>query len=122
MSNNLSDALGGEESEDETDDEDVWEEDNGMAAESSAAAPSASTNGGATELSKLLDPAYAIYQDEDDEEDPDALADPLYRLNLKQYLTEFVSEFSKQPYFPHFSQHLTHVEKSSLGNIGVHVP
>ena len=36
-------------------------------------------------------------QDEDDdEEDPDARADPMYGLNLKQYLTEFLHDFCKQ--------------------------
>ena len=55
---------------------------------------------------QLLDPAYSAYfeDDDEDEEDPDARADPMYGLNLKQFLTEFLHDFCKQPYFPHFSQ------------------
>jgi hypothetical protein len=32
--------------------------------------------------------------DEIDEEDPDVLADPIYKLNLRQYLTEFFRRLS----------------------------
>ena len=40
---------------------------------------------------------HLYFQDEDDdEEDPDARADPMYGLNLKQYLTEFLHDFCKQ--------------------------
>merc|ERR1719461_970348 len=81
-------------------------------------------NGKMTDLSKLLDPAYSAYfEDEhDDEEDPDVRADPMYGLNLKQYLTEFLHDFCKQPYFhPHFSQHLNDVERGSLKAIGIAV-
>ena len=44
------------------------------------------------------------FQDEDDdEEDPDARADPMYGLNLKQYLTEFLHDFCKQAWMLEFS-------------------
>ena len=43
-----------------------------------------------------------------------------YRINLRQYLTEFVGEFTKQPYFmSHFGQHLNAMEKKALASIGI---
>ena len=70
------------------------------------------------DLSDLLDAATAakngtglgFFDDEglDEEEDPDALADPLYNMNICRYLTEFVSEFARQPFFAdHFNSHLS---------------
>ena len=57
---------------------------------------------------------------EEDEDDPDALCDPLYNVNLKKYLIEFLAGFSKQPYFhPHFSQHITQQERQSLESLGI---
>ena len=57
---------------------------------------------------------------DDEEDDPDALTDPLYRINLRQYLTEFIGEFAKQPYFmSHFGQHLNIMEKKALASIGI---
>ncbi|KAJ9582618.1 hypothetical protein L9F63_023037 [Diploptera punctata] len=55
----------------------------------------------------------------DDEEDPDALQDPLYHLDIQQYLTEFLQSFSQQPYFHAFIRHLTKQEKQVLAEIGV---
>merc|ERR1719350_2789470 len=82
------------------------------------------------DLSDLLDAATAakngtglgFFDDEglDEEEDPDALADPLYNMNICRYLTEFVSEFVRQPFFAdHFSNHLNQSEKTTLATIGV---
>lgn len=111
MANNLSEALASSTVEDEddlSDNEEEWEDEGG------------NTSNEGIEISKLLDPAFAIYQDEDAEEDPDAMADPIYRLNLKQYLTGFLTEFCTQPYFlTFFAQHLTHVEKNYLKTIGI---
>ena len=43
-----------------------------------------------------------------------------FRVNLRQYLTEFVGEFTKQPYFmSHFGQHLNAMEKKALASIGI---
>ena len=43
-----------------------------------------------------------------------------FRINLRQYLTEFVGEFTKQPYFmSHFGQHLNAMEKKALASIGI---
>ena len=75
-----------------------------------------------TELSRLLGLNGTFDDDEieNEEDDPDALSDPIYRINLRQYLTEFIGEFSKQPYFlSHFAQHLNVVEKKALGSVGI---
>ena len=81
-------------------------------------------------LSDLLDAATAakngtglgFFDDDglDEEEDPDALADPIYNINVCRYLTDFVSEFSRQPFFAaHFAPHLNQSEKTTLATIGV---
>ena len=66
---------------------------------------------------------HALFDDDDDdEEDPDAMADPIYKISLKKYLTEFVTEFSQQPFFQHhFALHLNQSEKSTLASVGVNV-
>ena len=78
---------------------------------------------------QLLDPAYSAYfeDDDEDEEDPDARADPMYGLNLKQFLTEFLHDFCKQPYFPHFSQVrsiplLINLRVKKDQNVGLFIP
>ena len=116
LSNNLIDALASDSESEESGDD--WEDEdlNGMEHSNQG-------NRSAIELSKLLDHNNSIYQDEDDEEDPDALHDPIYTINLKQYLTEFLSEFCKQPYYlTHFAAHLTVAEKGSLASIGIQQP
>ena len=69
------------------------------------------------DLSKLLDPGrdnngYDEFLD--DEEDPDALSDPLYSINLKQYLVSFLTDFIRQPCFQHFTPHLNMMEQKTL--------
>lgn len=54
-----------------------------------------------------------------DDEDPDVMQDPVYHLNIQQYLTEFLQSFSQQPYFHVFLQHLNKQEKQVLESIGV---
>jgi len=49
------------------------------------------------------------------------LCDPLYSLDLRQYLSQFLLEFSRQPYYPHFSQHLNLLEKKQLSSMGIQV-
>ena len=89
-----------------------------------------SSDTGAVHLSDLLDAATAakngtglgFFDDDglDEEEDPDALADPLYNINVCRYLTDFVTEFSRQPFFAaHFAPHLNQSEKTTLATIGV---
>ena len=127
MTNSL-DALAQAEGDEDADTDEEWEDDeegaaagdvgeNGMGALNSGGV----SNGHPADLSKLLDPALNAYFEDEDEEDPDAKADPMYSLNLKQYLTEFLHEFCKQPYFPHFSRHLNVVERGSLKAIGIQV-
>lgn len=53
------------------------------------------------------------------EDDPDILQDPVYHLNIQQYLTDYLVSLSQQPYFPVFSQHLNNREKQVLTAIGV---
>ena len=126
LSDHLENALASAqdiESENEDSDGDEWEDQ-----ESSNALNQQSTNRTfkQTELSRLLGLNGTTFdfgdeEDEDDEDDdPDAAADPIFRVNLRQYLTEFVGEFVKQPYFmSHFAQHLNVVEKKALENIGI---
>eukprot|EP00094_Tigriopus_californicus_P002531 TCALIF_02446-PA protein Name:"Similar to Ipo9 Importin-9 (Mus musculus)" AED:0.08 eAED:0.08 QI:0/0.33/0.2/0.9/1/1/10/0/889 len=122
MTNHL-DVLASQRDEEEDTDEEDWEDEEGSGMTTGAGPSSSSKQEKCTDLSKLLDPEFNIYEDEDDEEDPDAKADPIYRMNLKSYLTEFLNEFCQQPYFlTHFAQHLTPVEKSSLKQIGIPVP
>lgn len=68
-----------------------------------------------TVLKRLL----AGVEEAGDDEDPDALQDPIYHLNIQQYLTEFLQSFSQQPYFHAFLQHLNKQEKQVLASIGV---
>ena len=46
---------------------------------------------------------HSSQDEDDDEEDPDARADPMYGLNLKQYLTEFLHDFCKQAWMLEFA-------------------
>lgn len=68
---------------------------------------------------ELLQHFSAGTEDNGDEKDPDALQDPVYHINIQQYLTEFLQSFSQQPYFHAFLQHLNKQEKQVLESIGV---
>ncbi|KAK7789846.1 hypothetical protein R5R35_003757 [Gryllus longicercus] len=57
--------------------------------------------------------------DDDAEDDPDILQDPVYHLNMQQYLTDFLQSVSQQPCFPVFSQHLNNQERQVLAAIGI---
>jgi hypothetical protein len=70
-------------------------------------------------LFKLLQYLSAGTEDTGDDENPDALQDPVYHINIQQYLTEFLQSFSQQPYFHAFLQHLNKQEKQVLESIGV---
>ncbi len=129
----------GEYDTDDDDDDDEWE-DEGVEAGDPAGDPAeeqqqqrrrhqrqqARASRMGVELSKMLsEPAFGGGPDNDGEEadegeeDPDVLSDPLHALNLRQYLSRFLLEFCKQPYFPHFAQHLNPQEKRHLSNMGV---
>ena len=68
------------------------------------------------DLSKLLAPAED-YFDDAEEEDPDCKADPVYSLDIKQYLLNFLREFTAQPCFPHFAPHLNPAEQQTLQSL-----
>lgn len=47
------------------------------------------------------------------------MSDPLYSLDLQQYLTTFISTFAQHPAFPVFIPHLNPHEREVLQGIGV---
>ena len=55
----------------------------------------------------------------EEEEDADALADPVYHVDLKQYLSEYLASFCQQPYIALFAPHLQTGERHVLTQIGV---
>lgn len=55
----------------------------------------------------------------DDEEDPDAVADPLSSVELQPYLTTFLTTFSRHPAYMAFIPHLNPHEKDVLNSIAV---
>lgn len=69
-------------------------------------------------LSDLLDSNGLDFDGEDEEDvvDPDILADPVYQLNMKDYLIEFFRECVKQnsPAFAQSVSELSDVEKRTL--------
>ncbi|XP_053312848.1 importin-9 [Spea bombifrons] len=59
------------------------------------------------------------YYEDDEEDDPDVLKDPLYQIDLQNYLTEFLQQFAQQSCFSAFSQHLNDHERRILQSIGI---
>ncbi|XP_059509503.1 importin-9 isoform X2 [Stegostoma tigrinum] len=91
------------------DDDDEVEEDEGLAGQL---------------LSDLLSPGAGVrydddYYDEDVEDDPDTLKDPLYQVDLQAYLTDYLRQFAQQPCYTPFSDHLNEKEKRVLRSIGI---
>ncbi|XP_072419609.1 importin-9 [Chiloscyllium punctatum] len=75
-------------------------------------------------LSDLLSPGVGVrydddYYDEDVEDDPDTLKDPLYQVDLQAYLTDYLRQFAQQPCYTPFSNHLNEKEKRVLRSIGI---
>ncbi|XP_053881455.1 importin-9 isoform X3 [Malaclemys terrapin pileata] len=56
---------------------------------------------------------------DDEEDDPDALKDPLYQIDLQAYLTDFLCQFAQQPCYAMFSDHLNENERRVLEAIGI---
>jgi len=52
-------------------------------------------------------------------DDQDVLSDPLYVVDLYNYLKDFLVAFSQQPYFPEFASHTNPQEKKILAKIGI---
>lgn len=116
VGNALNDVYG----ESDTDDEDEEDgsnntmDDEGMEDDGTT---SIENNGAVgVDLSKVID---LDYDDDENNDDPEALNDPIYKINLKQYLTDFLIDFSREPFFGHFIQHATEIEKSTLSAIGI---
>ena len=104
-----------EEANDEGDsgdeDDDEWDDD-------SQESDSSLTNGNKViDLATLLAPAEDYLDDDEDEDDPDCKNDPIYSMDLKQYLVNFIREFSSQPYFSHFTPHLNPTEQETLRSL-----
>lgn len=100
----VSEDEGWEDSQDSQDSDSSFHATNGAAG----------SGDGKIDLSKLLAPAEEYLEDSEDE-DPENRADPLYAVDLKQYLMNFLREFCVQPYFPqHFAAHLTPTEQKTL--------
>lgn len=59
------------------------------------------------------------YYEDDEEDDPDALKDPLYQVDLQAYLTDFLCQFAQQPCYVMFSGHLNDNERRVLQTIGI---
>uniref|UniRef100_A0A803T5Z7 Importin N-terminal domain-containing protein n=1 Tax=Anolis carolinensis TaxID=28377 RepID=A0A803T5Z7_ANOCA len=62
---------------------------------------------------------YEDYYEDEDEDDPDALKDPLYQIDLQAYLTDFLCQFAQQPCYAMFSDHLNDNERRVLQTIGI---
>uniref|UniRef100_A0A673A767 Importin N-terminal domain-containing protein n=1 Tax=Sphaeramia orbicularis TaxID=375764 RepID=A0A673A767_9TELE len=59
------------------------------------------------------------YYEDDEEDDPDALKDPIYQIDLQAYLTDFLTQFAQQPCYSMFSGHLNNAERQTLQSIGL---
>ncbi|CAL4163273.1 unnamed protein product [Meganyctiphanes norvegica] len=81
------------------------------------------TSNGDTSLSAMFASASAFpnYDADtvDEDDDPDAVGDPLYTLDLQQYLSTFISTFAQHPAFHVFIPHLNPHEREVLQGIGV---
>ena len=109
MNNIIEEANDEGDSGDEDDEE--WDDD-------SQESDSSLTNGAKTiDLGTLLAPAEDYLDADDDEDDPDCKNDPVYSLDMKQYLVNYIREFSSQPYFAHFASHLNPSEQETVRNI-----
>lgn len=100
-----------EDCEDDNESDEGWEDDS---QDSDASVP---TGDGKIDLSKLLAPAED-YLEDDEEDDLDCKNDPLFALDLKQYMLNFLREFCRQPYFgDHFAGHLNPQEQQTLRSL-----
>jgi len=103
-----------EDSEGDEDSEEDWDSQDEEATLNNSGA---GRNGNGIELSTLLDEGAEFVDVEDEEEDPDSKMDPLYSVDLKKYLFNFLREFSAQPCFQHFLPHLNQAEQRTLQHI-----
>lgn len=54
-----------------------------------------------------------------DEDDPEALSDPLMKIDLLEYLTQYLQTFSQHHSYNFFKQHHNDIEKDVLKDIGI---
>jgi hypothetical protein len=54
-----------------------------------------------------------------DEDDPEALSDPLMKIDLLEYLTQYLQSFSQQSCYSFFKEHHNDIEKDVLKQIGI---
>ncbi|XP_076236291.1 importin 9 isoform X2 [Calliopsis andreniformis] len=74
-----------------------------------------------------IDPGYetmllledALNEAEEQEDDPDMLQDSIYHLNLRQYLRDFLLNFSTHHCFPAYVQHLDIPERKVLSSLNI---
>ncbi|XP_067129013.1 importin-9 [Centruroides vittatus] len=64
---------------------------------------------------------YDIETEDCDDEDPDAISDPLYHINMQNFLTQFLHTLSQQSCYNTFMQHHTPEEKQVLSSIGISI-
>ncbi|KAF2359254.1 Exportin-1/Importin-beta-like [Trinorchestia longiramus] len=95
-----------DDSPDDEDEEEGWEDDEG-------------DDSDAVYASDLLRDDLRGCDVVDDEDDPDAAADPLFSVQLQPYLTNFIRTFGQHPAYGMFTPHLNPHEKEVLTSIGV---
>ncbi|ELT91403.1 hypothetical protein CAPTEDRAFT_225381 [Capitella teleta] len=124
LSNQIENALSKETADDEGWDEDEEdEEDDEEEEEGGSMRTEDSIQGLLNQFASAADfPGYDAVEDIDEEQDEDALNDPISQVDLKQYLTEFIMTLSQQPYYEQFSSHHNEQEKHLLSSIGVPLP
>lgn len=81
--------------------------------------PDRSSDGAANRLFALSSdfPDFDVCSDDDD--DPDAVADPIYQVDLRVYLSQFLHSLSQLPCYSSFSQHQTPQERQVLVTAGI---
>ncbi|KAF8937564.1 armadillo-type protein [Dissophora ornata] len=110
--------------DDEEDDEDEdWEgdEQNGVQGKGGKASKE---NKASAFLSDILDTQVQGFfenddglDDEDEELDPDVLADPIYQMNMKDFLVKFFRSQLNSPAFVQYVQDLSDVQKHNLSSL-----
>jgi hypothetical protein len=57
--------------------------------------------------------------DEYNEEDPDALEDPLNKIDLLEFLNNYLKTLSQHPFYKLFAEHHNNLEKDVLKTVGI---
>lgn len=61
-----------------------------------------------------------VVDDEDIyEDDPDICNDPVFNVNLKAYLTDYLQQLMQLPFYNSFAEHLTASEKNLVHELGL---